>query len=81
MHQNSLFAHRTVALSERQREVLEVFADGEEYTDHDIAESLGWEINRVTGRIKELIEAHRLDEMSEKVYINNRPRRKCRIVY
>lgn len=51
-------------LAPRHLAVLEVFgrSDGRYFTNSEIAQALGWSINRVTGRVKELREAGILEE-------------------
>ncbi len=57
-------------LSGRRREVMlkvhEVFT-GRTFTRKQLAKALGWEINRVTGRVLELIERGYLQELEAKV--------------
>ena len=80
IHENSLTAYVSIApeLTKRQKEVLEVFRDGELHTDIDVARKLGLEINQVTGRIAELIKKGELVENGQ-VYVNGRPRRLCEL--
>jgi predicted ArsR family transcriptional regulator len=81
IHDNSLMAYVSIApeLSKRQREVLAVFKDGKQYTDKEIADILGLEINQVTGRIKELILRCEIAEVG-KIKVAGRPRRLCQVV-
>lgn len=53
----SLAAYDSVALGARQAEVLEAITELGECTDAEIADHLGWTINRVTPRRGELEEA------------------------
>lgn len=53
----SLAAYDSVALTERQQDVLDALFELGEASDQQIAERLGWTINRVTGRRGELVEA------------------------
>lgn len=51
----SLFAYRTIAnLGNKQATVLEKIEEIQPCSNKQIAKSLGWEINRVTGRVNEL---------------------------
>ena len=43
-------------------EVLRVIRDKQPITRQDIAASLGWEINRVTGRVRELLDKNNIIE-------------------
>jgi len=58
MKQTSLEAYRKVLpkIGTRQRDVLEVIRNHEGITNCEIAEELGWSINRITGRVLELRE-------------------------
>ena len=51
----SLFAYRTISnLGEKQSKVLEKIEELQPCSNKQIARALGWEINRVTGRVNEL---------------------------
>lgn len=51
----SLFAYRTISnLGEKQSKVLEKIEEMQPCSNKQIARALGWEINRVTGRVNEL---------------------------
>ena len=43
-------------------EVLKVIKENQPITRQDIAASLGWEINRVTGRVRELLDKNNIIE-------------------
>lgn len=63
----------TRQVSRRQAELLEAFARapvGTTMTRQEIARALGWQINQVCGRAKELLDAGRLQE---------RERRECSV--
>jgi len=62
MHSNSLASYDALKITDRQKEVYEVYRMGD-YTDEEVANILGWPINRVTGRIGELIRAGLLYEV------------------
>ena len=69
--QTSLFAYKSVLpkLGEKQREVLSVFEDNpyHDYTNMELAEHLGWGINRVTPRVKELRSHGYLEEKEKRL--------------
>lgn len=51
----SLFAYKTlVNLGDKQSKVLEKIEEMQPCSNKQIARALGWEINRVTGRVNEL---------------------------
>lgn len=51
----SLFAYRSIVdLGDKQSKVLEKIEEIQPCSNKQIARSLGWEINRVTGRVNEL---------------------------
>ncbi len=54
--QTSLFAYRSIAgrLGDKQSLVLSRIEEIQPCSNKQIAKSLGWEINRVTGRVNEL---------------------------
>lgn len=54
--QTSLFAYRSIAgrLGDKQSLVLSKIEEMQPCSNKQIARSLGWEINRVTGRVNEL---------------------------
>jgi hypothetical protein len=81
IHEHSQIAYVSIApeLSKRQNEVLNVFKDGLQHTDREVAHILGLEINQVTGRIGELIKKEKIGE-SGRVMENGRPRRLCQII-
>lgn len=74
LQSTSLAAFReiTPTLGKRQIHVLECFADGKDYTNSEIAERLGWSINRVTPRIFEL-------RKRESPLLVERLKRPCRV--
>lgn len=45
----------------KQRRVLEVVEEFGPITNHKIAQMLGWEINRITGRVHELAEMGKIE--------------------
>ncbi len=66
----SLMAYDTVDLSVRQRQVLAAIvalhSEGKRPCDQDIADRLGWPINRVTGRRGELLDAGKIVQAGRK---------------
>ena len=57
IQETSLNAYREEVeptLGQRQGQVLEILKDCDNATNSEIAEKLGWSINRVTGRVFEL---------------------------
>lgn len=77
MHTHSLLAFVSLQekLTDRQKEVLSVYSKGD-FTDHQVAEILGWEINRVSGRVGELIKRKAIVE-KESVFKDGSKRRLC----
>ena len=64
IHTNSRAAYAAVApvTGQARIEVLRVIRESQPITRQDIAASLGWEINRVTGRVRELLDISRIIE-------------------
>ena len=54
MHTNSLNAYHNLNLTKRQQEVYTAYATLGEATDQQVADYLGYAINRITGRVREL---------------------------
>lgn len=55
LSQTSIFAYESIqGLGNKQMEVLEKIEELQPCSNKTIAESLNWEINRVTGRVNEL---------------------------
>jgi DNA-binding MarR family transcriptional regulator len=75
MNINSLYAYQSVNLTLRQAQVLEAFRDGGEYTDVEIGQKLNWPINRVCGRVGELLKAEKIVKLG-----NRDGARVCRII-
>jgi DNA-binding NarL/FixJ family response regulator len=79
MHINSLFQWREnvkPTLTKRQQEVLNVYEYGGGFTDEDVAEKLGYPINRISGRVGELIKLGKIREL-KKEETKIRGRRVC----
>ena len=64
IHSNSRAAYALVApvTGQARIEVLRVIRESQPITRQDIAASLGWEINRVTGRVRELLDKNNIIE-------------------
>ena len=64
VHQNSLFAWTALQpkLATRQKEVLTAYT--EPLTDEEVSRKLNWPINRICGRVGELIKAGLLRELT-----------------
>jgi len=64
IHDNSLEAISAIApvTGQARIEVLKVIKENQPITRQDIAASLGWEINRVTGRVRELLDKNNIIE-------------------
>ena len=59
----------TPLLNQRQREVMQAvyrYFHGESFTRKQLAQRMGWEINRITGRVLELIAKGYLQELPER---------------
>lgn len=54
VHSNSVISYHDLNLSKRQEEVRKTFEVLGEATDRQVAKYLGYDINRITGRITEL---------------------------
>lgn len=70
IHENSLAALREMPLAHKQRcrtSVLKAIIDLKEASDQDIAEYLGWTINRVTPRRGELFKNRKIYEKGTKI--------------
>ena len=64
IHSNSRAAYASVAPVTGQAciEVLRVIRESQPMTRQDIAARLDWEINRVTGRVRELLDKNKIIE-------------------
>jgi chromosome segregation and condensation protein ScpB len=67
IHSNSLdaFASISPVTGQARIEVLRVIRESQPITRQDIAASLGWEINRVTGRVRELLDKNAICEAGD----------------
>ncbi len=69
MHQNSLEAYESIKpLNERQQRVMNVMRGKMPLTRQDIAFLLKWEINQVTGRVRELLDMKKIEECGHREY-------------
>jgi len=66
--QTSLDAFLSVKINKRESEVLEVIKNHPGLCNKEIAKVLGWEINRVTGRVKGLRDKGKVRQLGEKEY-------------
>jgi len=75
IHDNSLEAIAAIApvTGQARIEVLKVIKENQPITRQDIAASLGWEINRVTGRVRELLDKNNIIEAGN--YTSHRVKR------
>lgn len=80
----SLFAYQTAVLprlGERQREVLAVFEDKPDtsFTQKDVKDALGWEINQITPRVGELEKMGYIEENGQTISAHGRPAKVYRL--
>lgn len=80
IHRHSMLAYGLLkpTLNEKQRMVLSIFETGE-YTDEEVATQLEWPINRISGRVGELIKMGKLEPFTDRIQ-NGRKVRVCRII-
>ena len=74
MHKNSLEAYDQLDTSTRQREVFAAIYEMRLCTRQDLALKLDWPINRVTGRVRELLNFCHIEETGYAIYVDGRPR-------
>lgn len=67
---NAFFSEVVATLGERHKSVLEAMKQRQNFTNTELSEFLGWSINRVTPRVKEL---------RQKGFITEDIRRECKI--
>jgi chromosome segregation and condensation protein ScpB len=67
IHTNSSAAYASIApvTGQARIEVLRVIRESQPITRQDIAASLGWDINRVTGRVRELLDKNTICEAGD----------------
>jgi hypothetical protein len=82
MNENSLLAFRNIqkTLTLKQAKVLSIYQRGGEYTDQQVARALGWPINRVSGRVGELLHKLKKIEKVRDEFIDGSKCRVCRLV-
>ena len=75
MHKNSILAYKDIleTIPPSKAQVMRVIRKRKKITRQDIAEALGWQINSVTGRVKELLDLGYIYESGTKI-VNKRPR-------
>jgi hypothetical protein len=78
VHANSLLAYEKIDLTKNQQIVLAAFRRGEG-SDQQIANRLKWGINRVTGRICELLAFEKIEICGEATSEFGNKVRVCRI--
>lgn len=79
IHQNSREAFQSVDKEKAQSKVLAMLREKGKATRQDLAAWLGWEINRVTPRVRELLNLERIYE-SGTVYAETNGVRRPRAV-
>jgi chromosome segregation and condensation protein ScpB len=75
MHQNSLVAHDSIEQTKigARDKVFSCICANQGVTRQQLAIILGWPINRVTGRVKELLDAGQIEERGTEM-VGGRPR-------
>lgn len=68
LQQTSLLAYLEIKtkLGEKQQRVLETLKELGEATNSELAEQLGWSINRVTPRTNELVKAYKVTQAGKR---------------
>jgi len=81
MHNNSLMAYKEIieTLPLSRRTVMRVIMRKKKITRHQIAEELGWQINSVTPRVKELLDSNLIYEF-DSVRVGRRSRARLAII-
>lgn len=74
MHENSLTAYAQLDTGQRRREVFAAIFTMKICTRQSLAANLGWPINRVTGRVRELLDLGHIVETGNTVNVEGRPR-------
>lgn len=82
IRENSKIAHESIKDTKvsAKGEVFGAIHSLGKATRQDVATRLGWQINRVTGRVKELLDAGVIEECGT-VRVDNRPRALLRVRY
>lgn len=76
IHENSLEAYRQIDTAEARQKVFAAILKNTNkggLTRQNLAQQLGWEINRVTGRVRELLDTGRIKETG-RIYVDSKPR-------
>lgn len=81
MHNNSLITYKDIieTLPLSRRAVMRVIMRKKKVTRHEIAEELGWQINSVTPRVKELLDSNLIYEF-DSIRVGKRPRARLAII-
>ena len=79
IHENSRQAYKTVDKETKQKIILKAVRKLKKCTRQSLASHLDWEINRVTGRVSELIQQGKLKENGS-VKVNGRNRAYIEVV-
>lgn len=79
IHINSIESYHEIDLSKKQGEVVSVLLEIGEATDKQIADYLGYTVNRVTGRITELQDKKVMVECGTVIGKFNKLVRVCRL--
>lgn len=80
IHAHSLFTYQQIRnLPEKRASVYEIIKNHPHVTDKEIAQLLGWEINRVTGRRGELVRDG-LVEQCGKRFVEGKPNAEWRAI-
>lgn len=67
IQQTSLEAYNSVDLNRRELQVLNIIRASNGFCNKEIAQRLGWDINRVTGRVKGLRDKNKVIQLGTKV--------------
>lgn len=73
VQENSIQAYESVKLPKARQAVLDAITSLQQATDREIADHLGWPINRVTGRRGELVKAGFIEKVGNKTSASGRP--------
>jgi len=81
MHNNSIIAYKDIidTLPLARRAVMRVIKRKKKVTRHQIAKELGWEINSVTPRVRELLDLNLIYEF-DTIKVGKRPRARLAIM-
>ena len=74
IHPNSMTAYAKLDTNQRRREVFKAIYEMKICTRQSLTIHLGWPINRVTGRVRELLDLGHIVETGHSIYVEGRPR-------